>query len=237
VVDLVSGDPSWWWTKATNEGVKYALSRAATDDHVMTLNNDVVVPPGYLAEMVSALEKYPRSVVGSAIYDAANPSRLVQCGSYIDWLTMKYHFLSLDDFDQDGFSPKLDFLCGKGVLYPATVFRKHGLFPEEMLPHYGADQDYVASCKKWGYALRVQTAVPLYSREDITAPGSREVRTIGGKLKLFFSRKSKVNVRVHLRIMLRHCPTRYWPTSAVLLTVRLLGHVFVKNGLQRGPRE
>ena len=56
-------------------------------------------------------------------------------------------------------------------------------------------------------------------------------------VKLFFSRKSKVNLGVHLRIMLRHCPRRYWPISAVLLTVRLLGHVFVKNGLQRGPSE
>jgi hypothetical protein len=143
----------------------------------------------------------------------------------------------LDDFDQDAFSKKLEFLCGKGVLYPAGVFREHGLFAEEILPHYGADQDFVASCKKWGYRLRVQTAVPLYSREDITAPGSREVSTIGGKMKLFFSRKSKVNLGVHMRIMLRHCPRRYWPTSAVLLMSRLLGHVFVKNGLQRGPSE
>jgi GT2 family glycosyltransferase len=234
-VVTVQGDPDWWWTKATNEGVKYALSKSAAGDYIMTLNNDVVIPPHYLAEMVNLAKRYPKSIIGSIIYDAEEPRRLVNCGGYIDWRTMKYHFLEPSDFDQSGFSDKLAFLCGKGVLYPSIVFKQHGLFEETTLPHYGADHDFVAFCKKWGYTLRVQMNVPLYSREDITAAGARDVRTYIGKLKLFFIRKSQVNLGVHLRIMLRHSPRRYWATSAVLLTCRLLGHVFIKNGVQHGP--
>ena len=148
---------------------------------------------------------------------------------------MKFHTLSLDDLDNTGFNPRLEFICGKGVLYPSSLFREHGLFDEHRLPHYGADHDFVASCKKLGYTLRIQTAVPLYSREDITAPGARQLRTLQGIWRLFFSRKSQLNLRVHIRIMLKHCPKRYWPTSTVLLTARLLGHVLIKRGIQQGP--
>src|ERR1041384_3310674 len=30
-VAIVRGNPDWWWTKATNEGVKYALRRATAE--------------------------------------------------------------------------------------------------------------------------------------------------------------------------------------------------------------
>jgi GT2 family glycosyltransferase len=233
-VIIVKGNSEWWWTKATNEGVNYALNQAATNDYIMTLNNDVAIPDTYVAQMLSLGEQYPGSIIGSAIYDATDQGRLVECGTYIDWSTMKYHFLSLRDFDQTGFCDKLTFLCGKGVLYPATVFKEHGLFDETALPHYGADQDFVALCKKRGHTIRVQTRVPLYSREDITAAGAREVKTLREKLTLLFIRKSKLNFGVHMRLMLRHCPKRYWLTSTVLLTGRLLGHIFVNNGMQRG---
>jgi GT2 family glycosyltransferase len=234
-VILVRGNNHWWWTKATNEGVKYAIKEAADDDYIMTINNDVVIPPDYLAAMIKFAEQYPQSIIGSVIYDATERGRLVECGSYIDWRTMKYHFLTLDDFDRSGFCEKLTFFCGKGVLYPASVFRTHGLFEEATLPHYGADQDFVALCRRWGYTLRLQTKVPLYSWESITAAGARDVKTFAGKLKLLFIRKSKLNLAVHMRIMLRHCPRRYWATSTLLLTCRLLGHIFLKKGAQHGP--
>lgn len=232
---LVQGNREWWWTKATNEGLKYVLGRAASDDYVMTVNNDVEIPNNYITEMVNVAERYPGSIIGSAIFDAADQSRLVECGSYIDWRTMKYHFLSLNDFDHTGFCEKLTFLCGKGVLYPVSAFTKYGLFDETALPHYGADQDFVASCKRRGYRIRVQTHVPLYSREDITAAGAQNVKTITQKLKLLFIRKSKLNLAVHMQIMRRHCPKRYWATSTILLTCRLLGHIFIRKGTQQGP--
>jgi GT2 family glycosyltransferase len=234
-VHIVHGTSDWWWTKATNEGIKYALAQAGADDYIMTLNNDVAIPHNYLGEMVRLGEEYQGSIIGSAIYDAMDQRRLVECGSYIDWRTMKYRFLSLDDFDKGGFSEKLMFLCGKGVLYPVNVFRKHGLFDENALPHYGADQDFVASCRNWGYPIRVQTRVPLYSREDISAISAGETTTVLEKLKLLFSRKSKLNLGVHIRIILRHCPKRYWITSAFFLTCRLVAHIFLKRGAQDGP--
>jgi GT2 family glycosyltransferase len=236
-VAIVRGNPQWWWTKATNEGVKFALSRCSADDYIMTLNNDVAIPDTYLAEMIRLAHQYRDSIIGSVIYDAADTTRLVECGSYIDWPTMKYHFLSPSDFDQSGYCEQLTLLCGKGVLYPVRVFKEHGLFNETALPHYGADHDFVASCKEWGYTLRVQLTVPVYSREDVTAPGARDLKTFTSKLKLFFSRKSKMNIGVHVRMMLRHCPRRYWPSSLILLTCRLIGHVFIKNGVQQGPVE
>jgi GT2 family glycosyltransferase len=234
-VIIVSGNPDWWWTKATNEGIKCALTQAAHNDYIMTLNNDVAIPDNYISEMVRLGEEYRGSVIGSAIYDAQDKSRLVECGSYIDWPTMKYRFLTLSDFDQSGFCDELTFLCGKGVLYPVRVFRERGLFDETDLPHYGADQDFIALCKKWGYPIRVQTRVPLYSREDISAIGARESTTFSEKLKLLFIRKSKLNLAVHMRIMLRHCPKRYWLTGCIFLICRLLGHIFVKQGVQHGP--
>lgn len=234
-VHIVHGNPDWWWTKATNEGIKYALTQAATDDYIMTLNNDVAVPDNYISEMVRLAGEYRGSIVGSAIYDATDQSRLVECGSYINWRTMKYRLLSLHDFDKGGFSEKLMFLCGKGVLYPVNVFRKHGFFDETALPHYGADQDFTASCRERGYQLRVQSRVPLHSHENISSLGAGDAKSIIEKFKLLFLRKSKLNLGVHLRIMFRHCPKRYWVTSAFFLTCRLLGHIFIKGGAQEGP--
>ena len=219
-VIVINGNPGWWWTKATNEGVKYALNHGAADDYIMTLNNDVEIPYNYVAEMLSLAQQYPGSIIGSAVFDAVDQSRLVECGTYIDWRTMKYHFLALREFDRSGFCAKLMFLCGKGVLYPASVFKEDRLFAETALPHYGADQDFVASCKKSGYSIRVQTHIPLYSREEITAAGVRDVNTLRDKIMLLFTRKSKLNLGVHMRLMLRHCPKRYWPKSTLLLTGR-----------------
>lgn len=237
LVTVVCGNPAWWWTKATNEGIKYVLHQAAAHDYIMTLNNDVLIPNHYIAEMVNFAEQHRESIVGSVIYDAAEPNRLVECGGYIDWRTMKYHSLSLTDFDDRGYCEKLTFLCGKGVLYPVDVFRRYGLFDEAVLPHYGADQDFVASCKNRGYSIRVQTNVRLYSREEISAVGARDIKGLLEKLKLLFVRKSKLNLVVHMRLMLRHSPVRYWATGLFLLICRLVGHIFIKKGVQHGPAQ
>src|SRR5688572_13876390 len=51
-VALIQGDNSWWWTRATHEGIKFALKTAKATDYILEMNNDCFFKRGYLQQIL-----------------------------------------------------------------------------------------------------------------------------------------------------------------------------------------
>ena len=79
-VVTLRGDGALWWTGATNVGCGWALSRAADDDAVVTLNDDTIPGPGWLESLLDAAGSSPHSLIGSLLVDSAT-GRIMDAGT------------------------------------------------------------------------------------------------------------------------------------------------------------
>lgn len=170
-VIILKGDESMWWTAATNLGVKYALENKA--DYVLTLNNDLVVLPDYLEQLMQAASQNIKTIIGSVSLDKNNASIITFAGIKWNSMTAKYKSavnlkLGYTEIKNKYSLINTDMLPGRGTLIPISVFKKIGLFDEINFPHYAADEDFSLRAFYTGYKLIVATKASVLSETEAT---------------------------------------------------------------------
>src|SRR5690242_13712915 len=122
-VTVLRGDGSLWWAGATNLGVQLALERGAS--HVMTLNDDTLPGRTVLENMMRGATQRPGALIGAYAVDVES-GRPVFSGYGVNWVTASFKTLPPDP-PRTGLV-EVTHLPGRGLLIPADVFRKIGLF-------------------------------------------------------------------------------------------------------------
>ncbi len=87
-IHLIKNDKNYGGTAGTNIGMKYALNNS-NSDYLLMLDNDTVVDPEFLTEMVKVAEAGPAiGIAGAKIYYYDEPDRVQHVGGKIDLWTI-----------------------------------------------------------------------------------------------------------------------------------------------------
>lgn len=211
-VVLLRGDGNLWWTGATNRGVAWVLDRCRSDDLVVTLNDDTLLPPNYLQLLTSPSASDPRSLVGSVAVKVGEPDVILDGGVRVDWWRAKFIGVPpgqtlIETFPHRGLRD-VDVLSGCGTLIAVRAFRELGLYNARRLPHYGADYEFSRRAARAGYRLVVNTAAVLERRDSTgihAAVGSARPDTL---VRSFVSRRSATNLAMRVNFGLLAAPRR-----------------------------
>ena len=195
-VSLLTGDGALWWTGATNVGLRYALAKAADDDYVLIINDDVEIDDDYLDRMTSFAARHPRALVGSVIVDVKDPDRIVDGGRLRNWITAKLEILHrglpLSSFSRDDFFEVAQ-LSGRGMLAPVRLFREIGLYDAERFKHRG-DTELPVRAARHGYRLLMYYGAAVRSHTDLTNATEMGRYRLGDFRKYFFDFRSSGSV-------------------------------------------
>ena len=227
-VVVIKGDESMWWTAATNVGVKYALGRNA--DHILTLNNDLIVGRDYIGHLTSATLANPKSIIGSVSLDIDQPEKVIFAGA--SWNAWFAKYRSAVDLqkpysvlkDQHTTVPTA-MLPGRGTLIPATAFRDAGLFDEVHFPHYMADDDFSLRAQKLGYALIVDTNCVVFSHVGATGLNGEQRK----KKKIAQLKADFTSIRSPTKLSVRWQWARKHGKSPILYFAIDIGRVVYSN--------
>ena len=209
-VAVVTGTGNLFWTAGVNRGIERALALGA--DRVLTLNNDVLTAPDFVAQMLAAAGQHPRAVLGALEFDA-NTGQAIYGGERLNFKTNTRADL-LDELPADrrtGLHP-VTYLPGRGLLIPKVVLDKIGLFDEKRLPHYLADFDYTSVARRAGfpvycnYEARLST-YPEESGQTLT----RKHRSVKGYFQHLFGIRGGGNMVNFTHFALKNCPWPYLP--------------------------
>ncbi len=131
-------------------GTEGALRQGA--DYVLLLNNDTLVDPSFLGELVQVGQTDPQiGILGPKILYASEPERIWYAGGRVKYGAC--HHLGLDELDQDGkFSRVQDtgFISGCAFLVKAKVLREIGLLDPKLFV-YHEDTDFCMRARNAGY--------------------------------------------------------------------------------------
>jgi len=234
-VALISNDSSFWWTKSTNEGIKYALKQSTSDlDYVLTINCDTIVKINFLENLLICSKQNPNSIIGAVNVDTNNNT--IQFGGVVidNKITAKYSHINFNKFyDKNLQNNQTDFLPGRGTLIPIKVFRKIGYY-DEMLPHYGADYEFSYRAKKNHFNLIVNYTSPIFAFTKNTGLNNQinELNLIDF-LRSFFSIKSPLNLYRRAIFIYKCFPLKYFLVHVIFDFTRVvLGSLLRQTGLK-----
>lgn len=209
-VEVLPGSGQLFWTAAVNLGIRRALALGA--DRVLTLNNDVVAPPDFIAEMLRWSAREPRALLGPLELDAAT-GQPVFGGETFSFLTHVRRSLldTLPPARRQGLHP-VTYLPGRGLLIPAAVFEAIGLFDERRLPHYLADYDFTSGARRRGFPVYVNYATHLTTYPDESGQAqTRRRRSLRGYWQHLFGIRGGGNLRNFSFFALKNAPWPYLP--------------------------
>jgi len=224
-VQLLRGDGTLWWTGATNWACWWALRRASDDDAIVTLNDDTLPAPSWLAALTEAARDERHAVVGSLLADEAT-GLVCDAGTLIDWWTAKYQRPWVGRRPDElrraaGACLAVDALSGCGTFFPVRALRELGPFCRA-LPHYGADFEYAIRASGAGWRVVVATDAVLLTSPQLSGihhEASAELSTLARSL---WSIHSANALRFRLRFALAACPSRALPVYLPLDVCRVL---------------
>jgi GT2 family glycosyltransferase len=243
-VHVISVGDESYWTASTNRGVEWAIDRGY--DYILTINDDCVVQPDYVATLLHLAKKYNLPILGSRIDYLEAPGLIWTLGISTHWTK---HLFCLDYRDRlvEDLPPAIAqaevldavALAGDGVLIHRSVFEQVGLYQETHLPHYLSDVELVLRAKRQGFRAGV-TPQAIVSEEAPT-PAQRAAQVPVDKslwqdfYNTFIHTRSGEKLSAKLYIVLHYCP---WYLKPIALGRRFLavGHWLLRAMLLRCRR-
>ncbi|MCW1967684.1 MAG: glycosyltransferase family 2 protein, partial [Anaerolineae bacterium] len=205
-----------------NVGMRMAMAAGA--DAVLLLNNDTVVSPDFLAQLLSATQGLPQPVIAAPIiYDMQQRDQVTFAGGNIDFGRGKFGhqtdiqklgFLKKPNFSQatSAVSPH-DYVTGCAMLIPRAVIERIGLL-EVAFFAYCEDVEYCVRAQRHGIASVVVHNSHIWHDESSS---TRRGLNAGSHSPL----KHYLLIRNQIRVVKQYAPTlAKWRYFGVHLPLR-----------------
>lgn len=152
---LIQNDKNYGYTGGSNIGIRYALSNSFPD-YFLILNNDVIVAPDFLTEMVKVAEsKKQAGVVGPKTYLYSLPNQLWLAYATIDMHKGRTSLVGSGENDNGQYDEVMEvdgYLAGSCLLIKQKVIQNIGLFDESYFCYWD-ETDYCFRVRKAGYKV------------------------------------------------------------------------------------
>lgn len=211
-----------FWTGTVNLGITAAISQGAA--RVMTLNNDVVCTPHFVAEMLKGSTQKPQALLGALALEG-NPAqpKIAYAGDTWNWLTDGRHPIAAAYRRPLQGLHEVSHFPGRGLLIPRACVEKAGLFDAVRFPHYMADYDYTMVARRAGFRVFVNYNAPILTYPD--ASGDRSIRagrSWGNYIKHLTDIRGGANLANFYKYALKNCPPLLLPFHLLAGTAKRL---------------
>ena len=146
MMDLIEEKENFGFSKGTNIGIKYAITKY-NPDFILLLNNDIEIREGKWLNIL--VEITNKDGVGIASCKLLNPDGTIQyAGSILTVFGWRQY--TSDIFTED---TPMDMVIGACFLIKREVIETIGLLDEGFTPYFWEETDYCARARKAGYKI------------------------------------------------------------------------------------
>jgi GT2 family glycosyltransferase len=152
-----------------NAGIQAASAAGA--DLFFLVNNDTLLDPACLAELVQAQQRHPRAgLLGPMVYTWDQPPLISSAGGQVDWRHADAVNIGLGEPDQGQFPERVvDFINGCGLMVTRQVVDQVGLLDERFFL-YWEETDWAARVRQAGLECWFVPAAKMRHKAPIRVP-------------------------------------------------------------------
>ncbi len=169
-IHLIEKDKNYGFAEGCNIGMRYALSNL-NPDYILLLNNDTVVDPDFLTELVKVAESSVRiGIVGSKTCSYDEPNKIQSAGARINWWTGEASLIGCAEIDRGQFDDikDVDWVIGCALLIKQRTIEEIGLLYEGYFAYY-EETEWCAKAKKAGYKAIYAPRAQLWHKRSLAA--------------------------------------------------------------------
>lgn len=188
-VEIVTGRGDWWWAGALDQGCRHlARTDVADDDGLLFINDDVALPPDFLAQALAEFAPLRDTLLLARQTDAATGAEIDRGGGVqADLKQLRFAAART--------AAEINCLPTRGLFLRWRDLQRTGGFRPEALPHYLSDYEFTLRAHRAGLALRVARTAALGVH---TGETGRSLATLfaaprGERFRLLFSPRFKDN--------------------------------------------
>jgi GT2 family glycosyltransferase len=178
-VEVVRSETNLGFAEGSNVGIRRALERGAS--HVLLLNNDVEVDPGFVGALVEEAARRPDAgALCSKMLFFAAPELIWYAGASFDprsgYNGRQRGYRERDDgrFEE---VVETDRACGASMLVSRPVLERVGLFAPEFFA-YSEDTDWSLRARAAGYRHYVVPASRVWHKVSVASGGENSPSTL-----------------------------------------------------------
>lgn len=195
------------YAEGNNVGMRYALAHAA--DYIFVLNNDTIVAPNVLTELVRAAEADPQAAfLGPLVYHFDEPKVIQSAGGFMtnEWRSYHRGQNETDSAQYTKVEPVI-WVTGCSILARATALPTIGLLDPAFFI-YSEEVDWCLRAGEHGYrVLFVPTTAIWHKGVRRDYHPSPRVTYMSVRNEFLLLRKHHAGVRVSARTWARHLRT------------------------------
>jgi GT2 family glycosyltransferase len=220
-VIIIRNDQNYGYAEGNNIGIRFALKSGS--DAVLLLNNDTVVDPEFLTELVKALEdQQSAGFFGPKIYYYEHNGRkdvISYAGGVLNTVTGTCHPIGKNEVDAGKYDVirEVDYIEGSCLLVRAEVIAKIGLL-DPIFFTYWEDIDWCVRGSHKGYKSVYVPTARVWHKKSVSNVGSNVVYHIVRNL-FWFMRKHSSPIRYRL-FLLYYFLWPFWLISASFIFYR-----------------
>ena len=181
-VTVLSNPSNLGYAAGNNAGIERALNDGA--DLILLLNNDTVVDPAFIDELVRGLAAAPGAgIVGPKTYYASPPDRIWFAGGEVSlWRGTARHIgIRQTDRGQYDTPRDVDYVSGCALLARREVFDRIGML-DTAYRAYFEDTDFCMRAARAGFRIRYVPAAKVWHRISASTGGQLSRRKATRKL-------------------------------------------------------
>ncbi len=206
-LEIIENQENLLFSRGNNVGIKSAVNWEA--DYIILLNNDTVVPPKMIGQLVEFMEKQPNiGIAGPMIHFFEPDNTIWGAGGMVNswWGLVRHRGIREKDRGRFSEPAKVDYVSGAALMARTEVFTRLNML-DESFPMYYEDTDFCFRAKNQGYETWYVPTSPLIHLVSVAA---------GGQASRF---KITRRFSAGMKFFARHAKWYQWPTI-------LLGQVY-----------
>jgi hypothetical protein len=231
-ITLIANDKNYGFSEGNNIGMRRAMDQGA--EYLVLLNNDTVVAPEFLSELVKHAQEIPKAgILCGKIYYYYSPTRLQSVGGYVNWLlgTIREHG---DREDRGQFDQVVDrdFVYANGMLIRRQVVETIAYLDTTFF--FGIEEyDYCTRAARAGFRVVYVPTSRIWhkggaSRDKLSQyPGTRKLIAADSGFLLY---------KHWLGIFRKHSPRGLFPFAFLFHMVLHVGPELVKGPIRSRSR-
>lgn len=242
-VNLIKNEKNLGFAEGNNVGIRRAIEKGT--DFILMLNNDTVVDPLFLDELVNVLISDERiGIVGPTIYYYDKKSKVQFAGAMVQWNKGKSDVLRFGELD-DGETlydiTEVDYVSGCALLARSELFNNIGYLNKDYFA-YWEETDWCTRVKKASYRILYVPSSKIWHKGGKTSNKTTGLYEYLMARNMFWFLRQHSGKKNYLSFLVYFFCFRFWLLSSIIIIYHRSLRAFpyfikgVSDGLRTYPK-